>query len=117
MWIVFKLVEKRALMLSRLHSSRKRSPLCDNDNNNKKSRSWAAKRSRREVFGPGESVVHVTRQNFRFQSRMARVNPDLQRERDRCSFNPTDLTHFLDGGPEKTEKRRERGKTIIPVNL
>ncbi|KAK0180414.1 hypothetical protein PV327_006058 [Microctonus hyperodae] len=36
------------------------------------------------------------------------VNKDLQRERDKCTFNPTELTNLLDGSPEKTAIRRER---------
>ena len=35
------------------------------------------------------------------------VNPDLQEERERpCSFSTRELTHFLDGGEEKTEERK-----------
>ena len=37
-------------------------------------------------------------------------NEDLRRERERCSFDPLELTHLLDGSSEKTAKRRERGK-------
>ncbi|KAG7200556.1 hypothetical protein KM043_001117 [Ampulex compressa] len=36
------------------------------------------------------------------------VNEDLKRERERCSFDPSELTHLLDGGPEKTLQRHER---------
>ncbi|XP_029040875.1 probable peroxisomal acyl-coenzyme A oxidase 1 [Osmia bicornis bicornis] len=41
------------------------------------------------------------------------VNKDLQRERSQCTFNPIELTHFLDGSPEKTEQRRERDQFFL----
>ena len=34
------------------------------------------------------------------------VNPDLQRERDRATFEPLELTYFLDEGKEHTDRRR-----------
>lgn len=37
------------------------------------------------------------------------VNPDLEHERKKCTFNTVELTHLLDGGPEKTAERKERG--------
>ncbi|KAF5284747.1 hypothetical protein FQA39_LY04472 [Lamprigera yunnana] len=36
------------------------------------------------------------------------INPDLLREREKCSFDTLELTHLLDGGPKKTLERRER---------
>lgn len=39
------------------------------------------------------------------------INKDLLREREKCIFNPLELTHLLDGGEEKTTKRRKIGKT------
>lgn len=41
------------------------------------------------------------------------VNKDLQRERERCTFNPMELTYLLDGGTKKTKERRDRGKPQI----
>jgi acyl-CoA oxidase len=38
------------------------------------------------------------------------VNPDLAKEREKCTFKTLELTHFLDGGVEKYNERRERGK-------
>lgn len=38
-----------------------------------------------------------------------KINPDLQRERDKCTFNVTELTNFIDGGVINTEERRKRG--------
>ncbi|XP_060576845.1 peroxisomal acyl-coenzyme A oxidase 1-like [Ruditapes philippinarum] len=35
------------------------------------------------------------------------VNPDLQKERDTCTFNIQELTFLLDGGQEKTKRRKE----------
>ena len=37
-------------------------------------------------------------------------NPDLKRERANCSFNKEEITHLIDGGPEKTKERKELGK-------
>lgn len=37
------------------------------------------------------------------------INPDLIKERKKCTFNPQELTYLLDGGKEKTEARKERG--------
>lgn len=45
------------------------------------------------------------------------VNKDLQHERERCTFNPIELTHLLDGSPEKTQQRRKRGTSTIILNL
>ena len=41
------------------------------------------------------------------------VNKDLQRERTRCTFNSAELTHWLDGSPEKTRARRERDEFFL----
>lgn len=41
------------------------------------------------------------------------VNPDLVKERSKCTFNPTELTHLLDGGAKKTEERRSRGLYFV----
>ncbi|XP_015119156.1 probable peroxisomal acyl-coenzyme A oxidase 1 [Diachasma alloeum] len=44
---------------------------------------------------------------------MTTINEDLQRERDNCTFDPEELTHTLDGGPEKTAARREREQYFL----
>lgn len=36
------------------------------------------------------------------------VNPDLLKERSKCTFNPLELTHLLDGNAEKTKERKDR---------
>ncbi|XP_022915165.2 acyl-coenzyme A oxidase 1 [Onthophagus taurus] len=41
------------------------------------------------------------------------MNEDLRRERERCTFNPQELTHLLDGGKEKTEERKQREKFFL----
>nr|XP_003708557.1 PREDICTED: probable peroxisomal acyl-coenzyme A oxidase 1 [Megachile rotundata]XP_012153467.1 PREDICTED: probable peroxisomal acyl-coenzyme A oxidase 1 [Megachile rotundata]XP_012153468.1 PREDICTED: probable peroxisomal acyl-coenzyme A oxidase 1 [Megachile rotundata] len=41
------------------------------------------------------------------------VNKDLQYERRRCTFNPTELTHFWDGSQLKTEQRHEREQFFL----
>ncbi|XP_067010660.2 acyl-coenzyme A oxidase 1 [Anabrus simplex] len=40
-------------------------------------------------------------------------NEDLKRERSKCSFDPEELTNLLDGGPDKTEERRERQRFFL----
>lgn len=37
------------------------------------------------------------------------VNVDLQKERDKCTFNIEELTHFLDGGVQNTKNRKQLG--------
>lgn len=41
------------------------------------------------------------------------VNKDLEYERNKCTFQPIELTYFFDGSPEKTIERRERGTIQI----
>lgn len=38
------------------------------------------------------------------------MNPDITRERQNATFDVEKLTHILDGGPEKTKRRREIGE-------
>jgi len=38
------------------------------------------------------------------------MNPDISRERENASFNVEILTNILDGGVEKTRRRREIGQ-------
>lgn len=40
---------------------------------------------------------------------LSKVNEDLQKERDKCSFDVAELTHLIDGGQEKTLDRRKKG--------
>lgn len=40
---------------------------------------------------------------------LSKINPDLLKERQKCTFNTWELTHLLDGGKEKTEERKVRG--------
>ena len=40
----------------------------------------------------------------------AKVNPDLQKERNNATFKPEELTYFLDGGEWMTKRRREVGE-------
>ncbi len=46
----------------------------------------------------------------RRKSKRIVMNPDISRERENASFNPDILTNILDGGAEKTRRRREIGK-------
>ncbi|KAK3085344.1 hypothetical protein FSP39_001824 [Pinctada imbricata] len=41
------------------------------------------------------------------------INPDLQEERDKASFNVTELTHIIYGGIEKTKKRKRLEKLLF----
>lgn len=45
---------------------------------------------------------------------MVTINADLRRERERCSFNPTELTDLWDGSQEKTAHRHELGTSRPP---
>lgn len=42
-----------------------------------------------------------------------KINADLQKERDSCSFNVTELTNLIDGGIEKTAERKKRGNLLF----
>lgn len=42
-----------------------------------------------------------------------KVNKDLQKEREKCTFIITELTNYIDGGEDKTLDRRKKGKCII----
>ncbi|KAL3289791.1 hypothetical protein HHI36_023183 [Cryptolaemus montrouzieri] len=42
-----------------------------------------------------------------------KINSDLLKERNKCTFNPRELTHFLDGGEQKTKDRKEREKFFL----
>lgn len=46
-----------------------------------------------------------------------KVNADLQRERDKCTFNVTELINLIDGGEDKTAERKSRGMVPIPNNF
>lgn len=37
-----------------------------------------------------------------------KINPDLVKERKKCTFNTLELTHLLDGGVQKTNERKSR---------
>lgn len=45
-----------------------------------------------------------------------KVNEDLQREREKGTFNTEELTNLLDGGAEKTAERRELGEMKFYFN-
>ena len=40
------------------------------------------------------------------------VNPDLQSERERATFDPVKLTHILDRGANNTAQRHEIGNHL-----
>lgn len=41
-----------------------------------------------------------------------KVNVDLAKERLKCNFNITEVTHILDGGEQNTVQRKKIGKVI-----
>lgn len=45
-----------------------------------------------------------------------KVNADLQREREKCTFNTTELTNLIDGGADKTEERKKRGNGFVLIS-
>lgn len=45
------------------------------------------------------------------------INQDLLRERKKCTFDPEELTNFLDGGKEKTGERRSRGRSLFIASI
>ncbi|CAG9796941.1 unnamed protein product [Diatraea saccharalis] len=45
------------------------------------------------------------------------VNIDLQRERDKCTFSVTELTHLLDGGPQNTEERKKIEDMVLKEGI
>ncbi|XP_028165831.1 probable peroxisomal acyl-coenzyme A oxidase 1 isoform X2 [Ostrinia furnacalis] len=46
-----------------------------------------------------------------------KVNADLQKERDQCSFNITELTNLIDGGADKTEERKKREDMVLKEGI
>ncbi|XP_045524900.1 probable peroxisomal acyl-coenzyme A oxidase 1 [Pieris brassicae] len=44
---------------------------------------------------------------------MVKINEDLQRERDKCTFKIAELTTLIDGGRDRTDARREREKVLL----
>ncbi|XP_044765902.1 probable peroxisomal acyl-coenzyme A oxidase 1 [Coccinella septempunctata] len=42
-----------------------------------------------------------------------KINADLQKERAKCTFDPKELTHFLDGSELKTKERKEREQFFL----
>lgn len=42
-----------------------------------------------------------------------KINPDLLKERSKCTFEPKELTHFLDGGEQKTLERKSREQFFL----
>ena len=40
------------------------------------------------------------------------INPDIAKERKNADFDPVEITNVLDGGRERTERRRFIGKVL-----
>ncbi|KAL4713938.1 hypothetical protein ACJJTC_015592 [Scirpophaga incertulas] len=45
------------------------------------------------------------------------INPDLQKERNQCTFNVTELTHLIDGGAQNTEERKKREEMVLKEGI
>lgn len=45
------------------------------------------------------------------------MNPDILKERQNANFDVEKLTYILDGGLEKTKRRREIGEFMIYLTL
>lgn len=43
-------------------------------------------------------------------SKVKKINFDLTKERQQCSFDIEELTNLLDGGSDNTEIRRKKGR-------
>ncbi|CAK1601683.1 unnamed protein product [Parnassius mnemosyne] len=50
-------------------------------------------------------------------SNPVKVNPDLQKEREKCTFNVIELTNVIDGGPQKTEERKKREEMVFKEGI
>lgn len=59
-------------------------------------------------------TFHVDGDLYNMKQQRVAVHKDLQYERNRCTFDPVEVTYFLDGSPEKTKQRRDRGIVGIP---
>ncbi|VVC95915.1 unnamed protein product [Leptidea sinapis] len=46
-----------------------------------------------------------------------KVNGDLQRERDNCTFSVTELTNLIDGDAQKTEERKQREEMVLKEGI
>lgn len=44
-----------------------------------------------------------------------KINPDLVREREKCTFRIEELTNYIDGSQEATAERHARGKHLFQV--
>ncbi|XP_049804071.1 probable peroxisomal acyl-coenzyme A oxidase 1 [Schistocerca nitens] len=48
-----------------------------------------------------------------YSGRTMKCNEDLENERKKCTFDPLELTHMLDGGEDKTKERRDRQQFFL----
>lgn len=51
------------------------------------------------------NTVHIDKKMVELQT----VNEDLRNERMKCTFNQEELTNFIDGGAENTDRKRKIG--------
>ena len=45
------------------------------------------------------------------------MNPDIAKERSKASFDVSELIHLLDGGEERTKRRKYLGKYVALTTL
>ncbi|XP_069050723.1 peroxisomal acyl-coenzyme A oxidase 1 isoform X1 [Lepisosteus oculatus] len=62
------------------------------------------------TVGPNHTDTSISKEYARNESAM---NPDLRKERDNATFKTDLLTYILDGGAEKTQRRREIESLVI----
>nr|XP_006635271.2 PREDICTED: peroxisomal acyl-coenzyme A oxidase 1 isoform X1 [Lepisosteus oculatus] len=62
------------------------------------------------TVGPNHTDTSISKEFARNESAM---NPDLRKERDNATFKTDLLTYILDGGAEKTQRRREIESLVI----
>lgn len=46
---------------------------------------------------------------------LKKVNPDLQEERKKCTFNQEEFTNWYHGGAKKVEEKRWRGENFQEI--
>lgn len=54
---------------------------------------------------------------YRLSSGEGKINPEIESERRKAEFDPADVTYFLEGGEENTEKRRSLGNCVHHYNF
>lgn len=64
------------------------------------------------VDAVAKMAATTVRGALRLSNGDAKVNPEIESERRKAEFNPEDVTYFLEGGQENTERRRALGNSV-----